>query len=115
MKKFLITIGIVLVAALATKNTIDKFNEFDKITINTPAQLEMRTPASQNPGQRQQDLKTERQRNYQSNPSYNSNPNNNSNNFDNYNRNKDRNNIRQYLDKRSQNPRSNSLRFNGEP
>ena len=114
MKKFLITIGILFVAALATKDTIDRFNELNKVTINTPSQLEMRTPSNQNPGQRQRDFKTERLRDKQSNPSYNTNPNNNANNFDNFNRNRDRNNIRQYLQKRTNNSSNISPKFNGE-
>ncbi len=101
MKKILISIGIILVAALAIDDTMDRFKELDNMAINTPAQFEMRTPAKQTTGQMQRDKQTENKRNWESNRHWDNNPNNNSSRYDNYNRNPKRsqNRLREYFEK----------------
>jgi len=101
LKNLLIALGITIVALLALNDTISYFNSNNDIAVTTPAQMEMRTPAKQNPGQRSTDINTERLRNRESNPEFNTNPNNNANTFDNFNRNRDRDNMRQYFDDKS--------------
>ena len=103
LKNLLIALGIIMVALLAINDTISHFKENSGIAITTPAQMEMRTPSKQNPGQRSTDIHTEKLRNRESNPSFNTNPNNNANTFDNFNRNRDRDNMRQYFDKSNKN------------
>ena len=90
MKKTLITIGILLVAWIAAKDTLEKFKEIDKVSIYTPAQWGMRQPAQQNPGQRQYDIKTQQNKNDNYNKMWDNNNSNNGNTLDNYNRNPDR-------------------------
>ena len=88
MKKILIISGILLVAGIATKDTIEIFKELDKISVYTPAQWGMRQPAQQNPGQRQTNIQTQQNRNENYNKIWNNN-NSNSNNgniLDNYNK-----------------------------
>ena len=89
MKKLLITLGIIFVAALAAKDTINKFKELGDIAV-TPSQLQMRTPAMQNTGQSQFDTQTQRLRNRNSDNNWDSNPNNYVDRIDNFNRNQTR-------------------------
>ena len=90
MKKFLITIGIILVAGIATKDTVERFKELDKISVNTPVQWEMRQPAQQQTGQRQSDIQTQNKKRFEDNKVFDENRNPNGNTLDNYNRNPDR-------------------------
>ena len=106
LKNLLITLGITIVALLALNDTLNHFKENNDVAITTPAQMEMRTPSKQNPGQRSTDIHTERIRNRESNPAFNTNPNNNANTFDNYNRNRDRDNLRQYFDQNNRQNRN---------
>lgn len=103
LKNLLVALGIIIVALLAVNDTISHYKDNADVAITTPAQMEMRTPSKQNPGQRSTDIHTERIRNRESNPAFNTNPNNNANTFDNFNRNRDRDNIRQYFDKSNKN------------
>ena len=91
MKKFLITIGIILVAGIATKDTVERFKELDKISINTPVQWEVRQPAQQQTGQSQSDIQTQSKKRFEENKVFNDNRNPDGNTLDNYNRNPDRN------------------------
>ena len=100
MKKIFITSGIIIVAAMAISDTISNFKEVQDVAIVTPAQQNMRTPANQNPGQITRDMQTQRLQNQQSNPAWSKNPNNNANKLDNFNRNRDRDNMRQYMNKK---------------
>ena len=99
MGKILITIGIILVAAMAISDTISHYKEINDVAIVTPAQENMRTPSNQNPGQIQRDMQTQRIRNRQSDPAWSQNPNNYSDKFDNFIRNRDRDNMRQYMNR----------------
>ena len=107
LKNLLVALGITVVALLALNDTLNHFKESDDVAITTPAQLEMRTPAKQNPGQRSGDIHTERLRNRENMPEFNTNPNNNTNKFDNFNRNRDRDNIRQYFEQNNRQNRNN--------
>jgi hypothetical protein len=97
MKKFLIFLGIMFVASLAVKDTIDRFKELDNVAV-TPSQLQMRTPAQQNTGQSQFDVQTQKLRNRNSDRYWDNNPNNYGNRFDNFNRNpsRDQNRLKDY-------------------
>ena len=103
LKNLLIALGITIVALLALNDTLNHFKETENVAITTPAQMEMRTPAKQNPGQRSTDIHTEKIRNRENEPDFNTNPNNNANKFDNFNRNRNRDNIRQYFNKPNRN------------
>lgn len=97
LRNLLVALGIVLVALLAVNDTISHYKEKEAVAITTPAQQQMRTPIKQNPGQQSADIHTERMRNRHRPVTGSKNPNNNANKFDNFNRNRDRDNIRQYL------------------
>ncbi len=43
MRNFLIFLGITVVGYLAVIDTIDRFNELDRIVVTTPAQIEMKS------------------------------------------------------------------------
>ena len=102
MKNILIIFGVVLVAVLAMKDTYDRFQEINHISVITPAQQEMRLPAQQNPGQSQSDIQSQRRRNKDSNRHWDNSTSKSTNNIDNYNRNPQRgqSSLRKFFNKK---------------